>query len=172
MITITNKLEKYITLIEKVILIFVSLGLLSMSFLIAADTFMRYFMNKPIIGVLEITEHYFMVGIVYFGISATFAAGEHISINILTTYFPKKINQILEIILNLIAVLFFSVIIKQSWIKAIVSWETSQTTTGAVKLAVAPPYFFIVFGLLLIIIRMLIKNITIISEWKAEVKEG
>lgn len=166
-----KSLEKLITLIEKIAMIIASIILVMMAIMISADTVLRYFFHKPIMGVLELTEGFFMVAIVYLGISATYTAGEHIRVDFLSQYINEKVKVVNEVILNLIAIVFLFIIVVQTWNRVAIAIELNQTTTGAVNLPMAPAYFLVVFGVLLLCVRMSLSTISLILN-KKNVKEG
>lgn len=153
--------EKTIVTLENIMLYIVSIVLVSMTLLITADTISRYFFNKPILGVLEITENIFMVTIVYFAISITSREGGHIKIEFLSRHLPKNIQKLNSIIFNLITVIIFLIIALQSWKQTTSAIETNKLSSGVIEFPMAPSYFIVVIGSSLLCLRLITESVKI-----------
>ncbi len=74
------------------------------------------FMN-PIPGTFELTE-YALIVIVFASIGYTQLRGEHISIDVVTSHFPKRAQAILDCIMYLACIAMFALVAWQSFIYA------------------------------------------------------
>ncbi|ARJ39590.1 MULTISPECIES: TRAP transporter small permease [Sporosarcina] len=161
--------EKTVTLLERFSMFFAAFILLTMMTVIIADTILRHFFNHPILGVLEVVEGFFMVAIVFFGISDSFRAGEHIRVDLLSKNFRGRFKNINEIILQLVVAFFFIVIGLKAYKQMTTALSLNQMTIGALSIPIAPAYLIVVIGSFLFVIRLML---TIFSLTFGRVKEG
>ncbi len=99
--------KKILNFIEEVFFALSRLSLLLMMFLITADTIGRYIFNKPIYGILEITELYLMGAVVFLSMAYTHREGGHIKIEIIAQKFNPSVRHVLDIIFGLISFFLF-----------------------------------------------------------------
>ncbi|MCR4392973.1 MAG: TRAP transporter small permease [Dehalococcoidales bacterium] len=74
------------------------------------------FMN-PVPGTFELTE-YALIVIVFASIGYTQLRGEHISIDVVTSHFPKRVQAILDCIMYLASIAMFALVAWQSFVYA------------------------------------------------------
>ena len=75
------------------------------------DVFMRYVFNKPTTGVGEVSQMLLVISMTC--LAQALLEGRYVAVGVLVDRFPKKINFAIEIIMGIIAIVFF----------AIVGWE-------------------------------------------------
>ena len=154
-----ERIDAFIKIIENITMYIASICLIVMTSLITVDSIFRYFLNKPIIGVLEVTENILMVGIVYLGLSYTSRGDGHIRVDIFSRKFPKKLQRINMFIFNIVAVVFFSIIGYQAWLQTVNAIQINQLSSGAVEFPMAPAYFLVVLGAILLSVRLFMEAI-------------
>jgi TRAP-type transport system small permease protein len=91
-------------------------------FLTVGDIIGRYLSGtipgfSPIPGTFELTE-FALVVVVFSAIGYTQVRGEHISINVLTSHFPQRVQAILNSIMYLLCIVGFALIAWQSVVYA------------------------------------------------------
>lgn len=166
--TVYRGVDKSVSFIEDLLAYIACAVLVFMSIMISTDTILRYFFNSPILGVLEISEYLLMVAIVFFGMSLTSREGGHIKIEFVSRYIPGKIKKWVDIIINIIAVIFFYIIGLQAWKQTLKAIEVNQLSSGAVEFPMAPGYFIVVLGAFLMCIRLIIEMVDIASNQTAK----
>jgi len=115
--------------------------LFSMMLLTFFDVGGRFLLNKPINGSLEITEY--MMGLtVIFAIGYTAFRKGHIRVDIIMQFVSRKINLWMDIVANLLTMLFYIFIAWQTWLNAVSTFESKLTS--AVLLIPSYPFVFIV----------------------------
>lgn len=129
---------------------FVSLGtfcILSLILLIFVDVLSRNALNKPIPGVMEVTEHWLMVPMTFVGIWWAGLKNEHVSVTILTEALGHKSRVIAEVIVGICVVSF---LLQMSWVGLDVALESYQDGeyAGAFKIVIWPVRFVTIFGFL------------------------
>ncbi len=71
--------------------------LLPLTLLTVVDVFLRYFFNSPIRGVTDLTE-FIIVIIVFPSLSWCALSGSHVSVDIIVSHFPKRVQAVLDCI--------------------------------------------------------------------------
>jgi TRAP-type C4-dicarboxylate transport system permease small subunit len=138
-----------------------------MMLLTTVDVVMRYVINSPIPGALEIVE-YMMVIIVPFALVVTAYDKAHIEVEIIVERLPATIQCYLGFITDLTACLFFMIITWQSFQYIGEQFDTGLTSS----VLLIPQYPFILsltvaFTILsLITLVQFLKNLTLlIDKW-------
>lgn len=160
------RLEKTLHILENIILYVASTILVAMTLLITVDTLFRYFLHRPIVGVLEITEYIFMVAIVYFSLSYTSREQGHIRVDFLSRLLPNVMQKVNEIIFNLVATVMFVIIGYLAWNQTTNALRIKQLSTGAIEFPMAPAYMIVVIGCFILSIRLLFETIKKLSAQK------
>jgi TRAP-type C4-dicarboxylate transport system permease small subunit len=112
------------------ILVHLSMGLLLIMMLLGfADVFGRYFLNRPIIGTLEVFE-ILLPGIVLFSLAHAQRVKAHIAVDVFSSRFPSRVRAIVGLLINLWAIIFFAVVIWRSALIAILHWHTGRTISN------------------------------------------
>ena len=108
------------------ILVHISMGMLLVMMLLGfADVFGRYFLNRPIIGTLEIFE-ILLPGIVLFGVAHAQREKAHIAVDVFYSRFPSRVRSIVGFTINVWAILFFAVVTWRGTLIAIMHWQTGR----------------------------------------------
>jgi TRAP-type C4-dicarboxylate transport system permease small subunit len=102
--------------------------LAGMMFLTAADVFLRYSLNKPILGVYELVQYMMcitiVVGLTYCGLEKG-----HIAIDTVTLHLSRRARAIVNSITALLGLIVASLITWQTCIYIIVLRESQQVST-------------------------------------------
>ena len=91
-------------------------GVLALLMLLtASDVTLRYVFNRPIVGSYDLTE-YMMAIVVSFGLAYCAFFKGHVSVDIIVSHFPQRVQAVIDSITGLLAVTLFSVITWQSFV--------------------------------------------------------
>lgn len=136
-----------------------------MMFLTATDVILRYIFNRPISGAYELTQ--FMMAIfVPFGIAYCGYVKGHVNVDILITHFPKRFQNILNLITSIFSLFLFSLITWQN-IKYVKEQFESKLTSAVLLIPVYPFVFLVALGigiLSLIVLRDIINFTNRLNE--------
>jgi TRAP-type C4-dicarboxylate transport system permease small subunit len=91
--------------------------LVVMMFLTAMDVLLRYFLNRPISGALELTQ-YMMLIVVVSGLALCTVEKSHVRVEVLIERLPRKMQTILYCITSLLSLGLFSLITRQAVVYA------------------------------------------------------
>lgn len=161
--------HKVIEGVERLFHILSSLFLLSMTLLISFDAIGRYLFHRPIIGVLEVTEHFLMVGIVFLAMGHVYKAGKHVRVEFLSKHLPPSLIRPLWIGFDLIAFILYLLIAVQAWEQTRTAFRLNQFTSGAVAFPLFPAYFIVVAGAGLLCVRLLLSIAAQMKEIAAKI---
>jgi TRAP-type C4-dicarboxylate transport system permease small subunit len=123
--------------------------------LMCAEVFCRYFLNKPILGTVEISA-YSLVFFVFCGVAYTQSIGGHIKIDMFTRCLNEDLQRLLRIIACLLALCVFILIARQSAIAFWKSWQMNEVRWGALPLPIYPVKGVVAFGSFILCIQFAI----------------
>ncbi len=150
--------------------VFVGLGtfcIIALISLVFIDVLARNIFNKPIPGVMEVTEHWLMVPMAFVGIWWAGLKNEHVRVTILTEVLGSKSRLVAELIVGVCAVMF---LLLMSWIGLEVAIESYQDGeyAGAFKIITWPVRFVAAFGLFSFACVIALRLYTIVKAGRAE----
>lgn len=101
-------------------------GIVAMMLLTCADVFLRYFLNAPIEGSLDLTQM-LMVIIVFFGLAYCGWTGGHVAVDLLRELVPPAVVVPLARLVNLIGAIVMLAMAWQSVLTALTFIKTGET---------------------------------------------
>lgn len=110
--------------------------LVAMMFLTVTDVLLRYVFNRPITGSYELTE-FMMAILVTFGIAYCGAKKGHVTVDVVVSRFPQRIQAIIDSITCLLGLFLFFLI---TWQCAVFVKDKLETglTSGILYIPVFP----------------------------------
>lgn len=159
--------ERYLFPPIKILHILGYLVLFALMFLTVGDVIGRKlagtvsFMN-PIPGTFELTE-YALIIIVFASLGYTQIKGEHISIDIITTKFPKRGQYILDSFMSLVSLGMFGLVAWQGIVYARRLIE-GNNISGVLSIPQAPFAFIVAAGSIIYCLAMLVYFLTNIAK--------
>ena len=148
-------LEKWLRKIERGFC-YTAAGLVFvMIFPTTLDVILRYVFNAPLPEMFQLTE-FMMVAVVYLGIAYVQQLKDHIKIEIVTQWLPKKIQEALDLFGILVGLVIFAIITWQSGRLAWEAWETQDYTMGIVQFPLWPAKTILPVGVGLFCLRLLL----------------
>ncbi|MEV9640783.1 TRAP transporter small permease subunit [Mammaliicoccus sciuri] len=158
--------------IEKICLVLSAAALFIMMVWIFADVIMRYFFNSPIAGTMEITSEYFMVIIVYLGISYTLKHNGHVKVDLLESKLSKSFKVALSIFKDLLVLIILGLMLVSNINLFFDYYERGITSVGSIEYLLAPAFLVMALGVLMVIARLIFNVVESISSLsKQEVNE-
>ena len=118
--------------------------LVAMMFLTAVDVFMRYVLNRPILGSYEVTQ-LMMAVLVAFTMAYTQLHKGHVSIDVLISRFAPRTQAVIYTAVYSLSLGIFALITWQSALYAHSMWQTKYVT-AALNIPVYPFTFVLAFG--------------------------
>lgn len=171
MTTIKRGFEK----IEKICLVLSASTLFVMMIWIFADVIMRYFFNSPIAGTMEITGEYFMVVIVYLGISYTLKHKGHVKVDLLESKLPNHIRLSLAVFKDVLVLSILGLMLVSNISLFFDYFERRIVSVGSLEYLIAPTFLIMAAGVLMVSIRLLFnitENVSSLLKYEKKNKEN
>lgn len=157
-----RRFKKVIDVMEDILLKLASILLCLMTVLIFSDAMGRYLFDHPIGVAHELTELFFMVGIVYLGTSFTFREGGHLKIEFLEKLLPISIKNILKALLTTISAFYIGLIANLAWNEMLHSFRLNQVSPGSLEFPLGFSYLLMFLGVLILCFRLIVEVISLI----------
>ncbi len=130
-------------------------GMLTAMFLGAGDVVGTQFFGWPVPGAKEITEST-MVLIVVGALAYAQLRKSHIRVELVYTHMPARVRAIMDVVADLAAIAFFSLLIWQCTIEAMLSWRIGEAADGLIRFPLYPARWILVAGTALLIIQLVL----------------
>lgn len=137
------------------ILLIGGLGLLMSMFLGVGDVIGTQFLKSPLPGAKELTEST-MVLIVFGALTYAQIQRSHIRVELLYTRMGPRTRAVMDVIADLAAILFFSLLLWQAINEAMFSIQLKEATVGLIRFPLYPARIILAAGTALLIVRLLI----------------
>jgi C4-dicarboxylate transporter DctQ subunit len=125
---------------------------LAITLLVTYDVLMRYFLNEPQLFVDEVAS-FLLVFVIFAGLAATFRAGVHVRVDLLTAHLPGRFRARLRLVSLALGVLVLAVSIWVTTDSTLSAWRYGRVS--AVELyPLWPVMALIPAGLLLLLLAM------------------
>jgi TRAP-type C4-dicarboxylate transport system permease small subunit len=151
----TTSLEKFITLLSKIIDPLTKYGSLFAGFVLAAMMFLTFFdvsgrflFKKPVLGSFEITV-FLMSLMVSFALAYCAQHKGHIRVDVIMQFVSAKANAWLDIFAYGLSFIFYILIASQVFLNALEVIKT-QLTSSVLYIPIYPFVFVLVFGAALV----------------------
>lgn len=115
-----------------------------MMFLTAADVFLRYFFNKPILGSYEISE-FMMAALAAVTIGYAAKVDAHVNVDLIYTRLPTAIQRPLSIFTNLVCVVFFGLMSWRNFYQSEVL-HNAQSVSASLSIPESPFVLILAIG--------------------------
>ena len=150
------------------VLLLGALGMLVSTFLGAADVIGTQFLGQPVHGALEITEST-MVVIVFGALAYSQIRRNHIRVELLYTRVGPRSQAAMDVVADLMALLFFSLLLWQAVNEAAFSLSIDEATFGLIRIPLWPARIVLVFGTALLLLQLLLDLILDLKRcWQGE----
>jgi TRAP-type mannitol/chloroaromatic compound transport system permease small subunit len=161
-------IDKFIKFSGEAIVIAAGLCVLGAMLLDTFDVISTNFLLTAVPGTIEITET-MMVAVVFGGLAATQRVGGHIRMELIYMHVKPWIKALMNMISEIIAIIFFSLMLWTAWDQLKISWGYREATAGLVLFPIYPVRAVIVLGVLILIGQLImdvIRDIGLIREYR------
>lgn len=126
--------------------------------LVVTNALMRYGLNQPVKGTLELTEAALPL-MIFLSLALTQFHGGHIKVVLLTQHLAPGGQRGLKIFAMLLGAALFAWAAYAGWLMAAKSWRIGELERGSIRFPIWPVKGAICFGLLLLSVQFLIDAI-------------
>ena len=120
-----NTLQRVSDFFAGLLLAVGAFALFMMMLHITADVFMKYTMNMPIVGTLEIVANYYMVFVVFLPIAYVQVFRQHLLVEVFTLKLPPRYVALLDGLVAILGIAYTSVL---TWL--VLGQAIDQTVRG------------------------------------------
>lgn len=126
--------------------------------LVVTNALMRYGLNAPVKGTLELTESALPL-MIFLSLALTQYEGGHIKVVLLTQRISPGAQRVLKVAAMLLGAVLFAWAAWAGWLMAAKSWRIGELERGSIRFPIWPIKGAVVFGLALLSIQFLIDAI-------------
>lgn len=137
--------------------------ILVLMFITSADVIGRYFFNKPIQTVYEVSQNLLLV-IVFLSVAYVASVRGHPKVDIATSWLPWKGQIAIDIFGWVLALTMMSLVTWQTGIRAWTSWVVQDYTMGLIDIPLWPGKIILPVGIGMLSIRLIIIIIEDVSH--------
>lgn len=123
-----------------------AVALLSIMGLTFIDVALRKATHVSIPGLYELTEDYFMVGLVFLSMGYVYRTGGHVRVSLFQRLIPRWLRRPLEVVIGLLALGFFGLMAVMGWQAAQSAWEYHELSSSVLAYPLAPALFMVPLG--------------------------
>jgi len=150
-----SALERAIRIVSKASFYAGSALLMIIMFLVTIDVGGRYFFNRPLLGVLEISE-FLLAGAVLLGMGYTQFLHGHVMAEVVYDHLSPKTQVRLRVFHFMVGICIFSLVAWQSGIMAVEAWQ-NKLTSDVLRIPAWPFRFFVPLGTSLLVLELFIQ---------------
>lgn len=129
------------------------LGMLMSMFLGVADVVGTQILRVPVPGPRELTEST-MVVIVFGALTYAQIRRAHIRVELIYLRTPPRVQAASDVLAGTCGLVFFGLLLWQSWNEALYSWQIDEATVGLIRFPLWPARFVLAAGTGLLVVRL------------------
>lgn len=146
---------KAFDMLDKILIRISQFAAFSMMALVTVDVIARRFLMRPIVGAVEITQDYLMIGLIFCALSYVYTSGGHVRVTLFAKYIPKSLKRPIDVILTLISLTFFVIMAWKGLETTVSTFQMKEVSNSLIAYPMYPAYFMVFLGALLISIRII-----------------
>ena len=131
-IRVIGALHRAVAAVEQVASLLAAIVLFATMLIVSADVAMRYVFNRPFGWTYDLISLYLMSALFYFALSATFAAGAHVSVDVVAARLPVSLQRALQVVIALVSAGLFATIANLTTQRTITDYATGAAVSGDV----------------------------------------
>lgn len=157
--------DNWLSRIENIFIVFSSVLLFVMVFIITLSVIGRFFFNSPFAWSVEFSE-YIMLYVTMFSVSWILRQSAHVKLEILIDKVTEKTRKLLNLVTNVLGLVACAIL---TWFASIVTFDYYQRGLIMYKLVHMPEYIVllpIAIGSLLLTLRFFTNTLSGLTNWK------
>lgn len=150
-------LRRTLDLVQKPVMFVAAALIFVMMFHVVFDVLSKYFLNKPIVGTLEIVSNYYMVAIVFLPLAAVQGQGGHVKVEVFTAAIPTRLIAAFDVFAAVLTLIYVGLMTWFVLLEAIEQTEIRERLqVGVQMLPVWPARWFAPVGAGLFLLAILL----------------
>jgi TRAP-type C4-dicarboxylate transport system permease small subunit len=147
-------MEQTIRRLEQVAMVIAVCCVVTIMFVVSFDAIFRYSINSPIPWAADLVTYYMMVLLVYFSLSPTYRAGDHMNINLIMTMLPRRVQSLVDLTCSLLAVTAFSIVSYGAFLHAADAFKGNEFLPGYILWPAWLSHAGVAIGAGLLVVRL------------------
>ncbi len=139
-------LRRIIEYVSCVLAVVAAICLFLMMAQIVVDVVLKFVLNRPIQGNLEIVSFYYMVAVVFLPLAFVELRHEHISVDLFVMMMPKTLRRIIYAMGSVISAVFFALLAYQTFLDAVKATQIGEVMMGTNFVPIWPSRWFLPIG--------------------------
>lgn len=161
--------ERVLTWLSKILLVFGTIGLVLMAVHVTADVVGRLLLTHPVYGTTEIVSFYYMVAAVCLPLAYMELRDNHITVEVVYLRLPPVLRRITFVFSTLVTAVFFGLFAYQSWFDALRATASGEVVMGYALIEIWPSRYFLPISFGLLVVASLLRGIkAILTPSQAE----
>jgi TRAP-type C4-dicarboxylate transport system permease small subunit len=144
-----------------------TVGMIASMLIGVADVVGTKFFDWPVPGTLEFTEST-MVLVVFGALAYAQERRAHIRVELLYALVGPRGQSFMEAVTHIVAFIFFVLVAWQGLSELSYSWELKEATMGTVRFPLYPARFFLVLGVVLLLVRLALDIVADIGRMRRD----
>lgn len=143
---ISQGLTRLATIVARVAGALAAFSLIMMMLQTVLEVGLRYFLNAPIEGNLEIVSYYYMVAVVFLPLGLVELSHEHINVDLFLTRFSRRVQNMFYLLASALAFLFLGMLFFQTFLDALKATRINEVIMGSTLVVVWPAKWALPIG--------------------------
>ena len=123
--------------------------------LTSADALMRYLLNRPLRGSIEIITDYALPMMVFLAASHAYRHGGFIRVTVLRTIMPPRIQYAMDMFAQAVTGMIALLFTYAAGIQAVAAWRDGALSNGVFEYSLWPAYWIVFVGLALMTVHVI-----------------
>jgi TRAP-type C4-dicarboxylate transport system permease small subunit len=128
---------------------------------VVADVVMKYLLDSPIEGSLEIVSFYYMVAVVFLPLAMVELRREHITVDLVVQLLPRRAQGWVYAAGCLVSAGFFAILAWQTYLDALRATRINEVMMGSIYVTIWPSRWALPVGFAMIMAA------TLLHAWRA-----
>jgi len=141
-----RRLIAIIARLEQVGGVLASILMFAIMMIVVGDVVMRYAFNRPFSWAYDMISLYLMAGLFYFVLSAAYAAGAHVGVEILYDNLPGWARRLADVVISAVGCAVFALIAYVAFGRAEEAFRVGDVLSGAIPWPTWPALALVPLG--------------------------
>jgi TRAP-type C4-dicarboxylate transport system permease small subunit len=124
---------------------------------VTLDVILRFVINQPLAGTVEISAYWSMVALVFLPLAAVECRNGHIAVEIVAQHLGERAQRLLIGVVCLASALFYALLAWRTGHEAIEKMRIGEKYSSAMELPIWPPRFLLPLGCGLLVLVLVVK---------------
>ena len=139
---------------------------------VTLDVILRFVINQPLAGTVEISSYWSMVALVFLPLAAVECRNGHIAVEIVAQHLGERAQRLLIGVVCLASAFFYTLLAWRSGHEAIEKMRIGEKYSSAMELPIWPPRFLLPLGCGLLVLVLLVKAVRLLGGDSAPLQTG